>query len=117
MVAGLVVLVPASAAFAAVGDLQVAGVVAALCVGLGFELAFVSALPLVVEVDADRRGAALGLAVAALTLGRTVAAVVGTRLFDSSGIGLVVAISVPSLVLAAAVVLFAVREPAPSAAR
>ncbi len=111
MAAGLGVLVPAAAAFALVGHHQLAGVAAALLVGLGFELAFVSALPLVVEVDEAHRAGAMGLAVAALTGARTVAAVVATRVFDSSGIDLVVAISIPSLVVAAAVVLAAVRDP------
>lgn len=111
VLAGLLLLVPASAAFAVVGDIAVAGVAAALMVGLAFELAFVSALPLVMEVHEDRRAGALGLAVASLTVGRTIAAVVGTRLFDASGIGLVVAVSVPSLLLASIVVARFVREP------
>lgn len=111
VLAGIVLLIPSSAAFALVGDLAVAGVAAALLVGLAFELAFVSALPLVVEVHEDRRAAALSLAVAALTLGRTIAAVVGTRLFESSGIGVVVAVSVPALVVSAVVVARFVREP------
>ena len=111
MAAGIGVLLPAAGAFAVVGDHQLAGVVAALLVGLGFELAFVSSLPLVVEVDEAHRAGAMGLAVAALTGARTVAAVVATRVFDASGIDLVVAISVPSLVLAGVVVLVAVRDP------
>lgn len=112
ILAGLVVLAPAAGAFALVGTAEVAGVLAALVVGLGFELAFVSAIPLVVEVAEDRRAGALGLAVAALTAGRTVAAVIGTRLFDASGIDLVVVVSVPSVVVAFGVVAALVREPA-----
>lgn len=113
ILAGVAMLVPAAWAFALVGDVAVAAVVAAFMVGLGFELAFVSALPLVVEVEPDRRAAATTFAVAALTVGRTIAALVGTQLFESSGIGLVVAVSVPSLVLAGLVVAALVREPQP----
>ena len=114
VVAGIVVLVPAALGFAAAGSLDVAGVAAAFAVGLGFELAFVSALPLVVEVDESHRAGAMGLAVAGLTGARTLAAVVGTRLFDTSGIDAVVALSVPVLVVAFVLVVAKVREPSPA---
>jgi len=111
MLAGLVLLLPSAAAFAFVGGSQIAGVAAAFVVGLAFELAFVSALPLVVEVPEDRRAGALSLAIAALTTGRTVAALVGTAAFDASGMGLVVAVSVPALLGALLVLGAWVREP------
>ena len=111
ILAGLLVLVPASCALAVVGVAPIAGVAATLAVGLGFELAFVSALPLVVEVHEDRRAGALGLAVAALTAGRTVAAVLGTRLFDTGGIDLVVLAAVPSVLVSVVVIGWRVREP------
>ncbi len=114
VIAGVVVLVPAAFGFAIAGSHDVAGVLAALLVGLGFELAFVSALPLVVEVDESHRAGALGLAVAGLTGARTVAAIVGTRLFDEYGIDAVVAVSVPALAVALVVVIAKVREPAPT---
>ncbi len=114
VIAGIVVLIPAALVFAVAGPLDVVGVGAALVVGLGFELAFVSALPLVVEVDQSHRAGALGLAVAGLTGARTVAAVVGTRLFEDRGIDAVVALSVPALVVALVVVVAKVREPAPT---
>ncbi len=108
---GIAVLVPAVAALALVGDSAVLAVLAALAVGLGFELAFVSALPMVVEVDPERRAGSLALAVAALTLARTVAAVAGTALFEGVGIGGVVAASLPALAVAAVVLAALVREP------
>ncbi|MDE0805568.1 MAG: MFS transporter [Acidimicrobiales bacterium] len=114
VLAGIVVLVPAAIGFAAAGSLDVVGVAAAFAVGLGFELAFVSALPLVVEVDESHRAGAMGLAVAGLTGARTLAAVVGTRLFDESGIDAVVALSVPVLAVAFVLVAAKVREPAPA---
>lgn len=110
--AGIVVLVPAALGFAAAGSVDVVGVAAAFLVGLGFELAFVSALPLVVEVDESHRAGALGLAVAGLTGARTVAAVVGTRVFEDHGIDGVVAVSLPALAVAFVVVATKVREPA-----
>ena len=112
IVAGLVVLAPAVGALALVGGASAAGVAAALIVGLGFELAFVSALPLVVEVHENRRAGALGLAVAALTAGRMTAAVLGTRLFDAGGIDLVVVAAVPSILVSLVVIVQRVRDPA-----
>lgn len=114
VMAGVGLLVPSALAFTVVGSADVAGVAAALMIGLGFELAFVSALPLVVEVDESHRAGALGLAVAGLTGARTVAAVLGTRLFDGSGIDAVVAASVPALAVALLIVAVRVREPVPS---
>lgn len=111
VMAGIVVLVPGAVGFALAGSLDLAGVTAALAVGLGFELAFVSALPLVVEVDESHRAGAMGLAVAGLTGARTLAAVVGTRLFVEQGIDAVVLVSVPALVVAFAIVAARVREP------
>ena len=115
VMAGVGLLVPSALAFTVVGSVDVAGVVAALMIGLGFELAFVSALPLVVEVDESHRAGALGLAVAGLTGARTVAAVLGTRLFDGSGIDAVVVASVPALAVALLIVAVRVREPEPAA--
>lgn len=112
MLAGTAVLVPAICGIALVGSSQVAGVALAFLVGLGFELAFVSALPLVLEVAPERRAGALGFAVAALTGARTVAAVVGTALYDARGIVPVVLLGVPFLLVAAAVVKWRVEEPA-----
>lgn len=113
MILGLVVLVPACTAVAGVGASQIGAVAAAFVVGLGFELTFVSALPLVVEVPEERRAGSLSLAVASLTGARTISAVVGTAVFDARGMGTVVAISVPALLAALFVVSVHVREPAP----
>lgn len=112
MLGGVAVLAPALVGIAFVGSNQVAGVALAFLVGLGFELGFVSALPLVVEVAQERRAGALGIAVAALTGARTVAAVAGTALFDSEGIVAVVVLGVPFLVVAGALVRWRVDEPA-----
>lgn len=112
MLAGVAVLVPSIAGIALVGSNQLAGVALAFMVGLGFELAFVSALPLVLEVAPERRAGALGFAVAALTGARTVAAVVGTALYDARGIVPVVVLGLPFLLMAAAVVRWRVSEPA-----
>lgn len=111
MTAGLIVLVPAAVAMGLIESSQVAGVAAAFVVGLGFELAFVSALPLVVEVPEERRAGSLSLAIASLTGARTVAAIVGTAVFEASGMGAVAVLSVPAL-LAGLLVVTSVREPA-----
>ena len=111
MAAGLVVLVPAAVAMGVIDASQIAGVAAAFVVGLGFELAFVSALPLVVEVPEERRAGSLSLAIASLTGARTVAAIVGTAVFDLSGMGAVAVLSVPALLAGLLVVTTSVREP------
>lgn len=112
MIAGLVVLVPAAVAMGVIGSNQVAGVAAAFVVGLGFELAFVSALPLVVEVPEERRAGSLSLAIASLTGARTVAAIVGTAVFEANGIGAVAVLSVPALLAGLLLVTRSVQEPA-----
>lgn len=112
MMAGLIVLVPAAVAMGLIESSQVAGVAAAFVVGLGFELAFVSALPLVVEVPEERRAGSLSLAIASLTGARTVAAIVGTAVFEASGMGAVAVLSVPALLAGLLVVTTSVREPA-----
>jgi predicted MFS family arabinose efflux permease len=112
MIAGLIVLVPAAVAMGLIESSQVAGVAAAFVVGLGFELAFVSALPLVVEVSEERRAGSLSLAIASLTGARTVAAIVGTAVFEASGMGAVAVLSVPALLAGLLVVTTSVREPA-----
>jgi len=111
MVAGLVALVPAAVAMGLIDSSQAAGVAAAFVVGLGFELAFVAALPLVVEVPEERRAGSLSLAIASLTGARTVAAIVGTAVFDTSGMGAVAVLAVPALLAALVVVATSVREP------
>lgn len=62
--------------------------VAAVAVALGgFELAFISSLPLTTEIDPESRGTALGLMAALWTLARAVFAVVGTLVYDHVGAG------------------------------
>lgn len=112
MMAGLIVLVPAAVAMGLIESSQVAGVAAAFVVGLGFELAFVSALPLVVEVPEERRAGSLSLAIASLTGARTVAAIAGTAVFEASGMDAVAVLSVPALLAGLLVVTTSVREPA-----
>ena len=112
MIGGLIVLVPAAAAMGLIESSQVAGVAAAFVVGLGFELAFVSALPLVVEVPEERRAGSLSLAIASLTGARTIAAIVGTAVFESGGMGAVAVLSVPALLAGLLVLTTSVREPA-----
>lgn len=111
MIAGLVALVPAAVAMGVIESNQAAGVAAAFVVGLGFELAFVSALPLVVEVPEERRAGSLSLAIASLTGARTVAAIVATAVFDASGMDAVAVLAVPALLAGMAVVATSVREP------
>ncbi len=114
MLAGIGILAPSIAGIGVVGSAQIPGVALAFFVGLGFELAFVSALPLVLEVAPERRAGALGFAVAALTGARTIAAVAGTALFDTRGIVPVVLLGLPFLAVAAGILWWRVHEPGPA---
>lgn len=111
MVVGTVFLGVMLGAVTAVGSHQVIGVVLAIGVGLAFELAFVSALPLAVEVAGDERAGSLGLTVAALTGARTTAALMAPALFDARGIDEVMVAAVAAAAVAVTVLLWRVREP------
>jgi predicted MFS family arabinose efflux permease len=58
--AGVAILVPGCAVMGLVGDRAVFGVVLLVIVAVGFELSWVSALPLFTEVAPERRAAMLG---------------------------------------------------------
>lgn len=84
---GLVALVPALAACAAAGERRVVALGVLFVIFAVFEFTLVSSLPLASEVDPDNRGAAIGLAIAAMTLGRALGTAGGVWIYTHHGIG------------------------------
>lgn len=78
---------------------------------LGFEFAFVSALPLVAELDPDARATAIGIALGASTVMRSAGSVAGSSLYVGRGFGALMAASAVSAVVTVALALALVREP------
>lgn len=78
---------------------------------LGFEFAFVSALPLVAELDPDARATAIGIALGSSTVIRSIGSVVGSELYVAEGFtALMITSAVASLVTIGLTVSL-VREP------
>jgi MFS transporter, DHA1 family, inner membrane transport protein len=84
---------------------------------LGFEFAFVSALPLVAELDPDARATAIGIALGASTVIRSVGSVAGSTLYVDHGFTMLMTASALAAAITLTVTLTAVREPAPATAR
>jgi predicted MFS family arabinose efflux permease len=81
------VLVPTAMGLA-IGDLPMgAGVALLTLFFLGFEFSIVSAIPIIGELHPEARASSIGLAVAFMTIGRSAAALVATRLYTAHGMG------------------------------
>jgi predicted MFS family arabinose efflux permease len=106
-------LVVSTVGFAAVGSADgVATGLATLAVALlGFEIAIVSTVPILSEVQPQARSRFLALAAVAMFGGRAVAAGVGPQLYVRGGVALASRTSAALMAAALAVVLLAVREP------
>jgi predicted MFS family arabinose efflux permease len=78
---------------------------------LGFEFAFVSALPLVAELDPAARATAVGIALGTSTVARSVGSVVGSELYVEHGFSSLMVTSSVCTLLTMAVTLALVREP------
>ncbi|MDH3752313.1 MAG: MFS transporter [Acidimicrobiia bacterium] len=85
---GTIVMAPVFALFGATSSATVA--IGLLAVGvLGFELSFISMLPLASELAVGARGAALGVVFGVATLFRALGSLVGPSIYESSGMGAV----------------------------
>ena len=111
---GSVALVPPLALFG-ITDGRVAVALALLTLAvLAFEFAFVSALPLVTELDPEARGSAVGVALAVVTVTRALGTVAATTLYSAQGMGAVGGAAAAGIAIAAVVVATAVQEPEPT---
>ncbi len=111
---GVGILVPCCAAMGLVGDRAVVGVVLLVVVAIGFELSWVSALPLFTEVAPDRRASMLGAFFAVSTVSRAISSAVSGWIYTAGGIATVGIVT--STVAAVLFVTLATRvtEPAPA---
>jgi predicted MFS family arabinose efflux permease len=80
---------------------------------LGFEFAFVSALPLVAELDPAARATAIGIALGSSTVVRAVGSIAGSSLYVAQGFTALMAASAAASAVTVAVTATVVREPAP----
>ena len=111
LLAGSGLMVPTAMVLGTTGHTAVAGVALITIFILGFEFGIVSAIPLISALQPTAAGSALGLAAGFGTIGRGVAAIVSTRLYERHGVGgsslLAAACSSVALVL----LWLGVREP------
>ncbi len=86
-IAGMLVAVPASACLVLVDGSRWWGLGLVVLAGVGFEMSFVAALPMITEVDPDARASMVGTVFATATLSRAVSSAVAGILFTAGGIG------------------------------
>ena len=84
-IAGMAVAAPLAGLLGIVGDTAWLGVVLVVVMALGTEFSYVSALPIIAELDPDARAASIGLATAAMTVSRAVAAALAGTLYVRYG--------------------------------
>ena len=104
---GLALMVPCTAALAAVEGRPVAALALFAVVSGAFELAFVSTMPLLTELEPRARAATVGQAFATFTAARAVATAAGAAAYGRWGMGVVIAGA--CALTAAAIVVLAVR--------
>jgi predicted MFS family arabinose efflux permease len=112
-IAGIALLVPGCAALSLVGHGAAAGVGLLVAIAVGFELSWVSALPLLTEIAPQERAATLGAFFAASTVSRAVSSAVSGWLYTWGGITAIgfTAAGVAALILVTLVL--GVSEPSP----
>lgn len=110
---GILVAAPLSAALGLVGGNQLAGVALIVAMAIAIEFSFVSALPLVAELDPDSRASAIGLATALITIARAASSALAGQTYVHLGIGAIGAVTAASCV-GAAVALWTTVEPTSS---
>jgi predicted MFS family arabinose efflux permease len=84
---------------------------------LGFEFAFVSALPLVAELDPGARATAIGIALGTSTVIRAAGSWIGASLYVAQGFTALMTTSAAAAALTIALTATVVREPGPPSLR
>lgn len=111
IMAGVLIMIPGALLLPATADSLPLAMVVLAVTFLGFELALISWLPLLSEVQPTARGTVTGYGLAAYTCARSAGALVGPFLFTQFGINEVTIVAAVSLVAALAVLHFVVDEP------
>lgn len=88
------------------------GLVCLAAAFLGFEFAFVSALPLISELDPTARAQMIGLGIGASTAARAVGSFIGAPLYERSGFDALMFLGMGVGVVGIAVMIFGMVEPA-----
>jgi predicted MFS family arabinose efflux permease len=112
-IAGMLVAAPFAALLGVVGRTTWLGVTFIVAMALGTEFSFVSALPIIAELDVEARAAAIGLATAIITIARATSSALSGVTYVHLGIGATGAVS-GAVCLLAAVALWQVTEPEPA---
>ena len=84
-VGGAALAAPMALVLGVVGTHQVLGVAAMVVFAIGLEFSFVSALPLMTEMDPEARGLTLGIAFAIVTVGRTIGSSLSGLIYEHLG--------------------------------
>lgn len=109
-IVGMLLAAPVSGCLGLAGGHQGIGVVLVVFAAVGFEFSFVSALPLIAELDPRARASAIGAAIALGTVARAASATLSGVTYVRVGMG-AVGIVAAAICLAAAVALWTVSEP------
>jgi predicted MFS family arabinose efflux permease len=104
-------LVLSAVAFALVSDVAAAGIAALVALIITFEFALLSSKPLLTELGWRRRGLGIGLGFAMAAVCRSIAAIVGTTLYDRHGMAGAAFASAGVALVAVFIFQFAVEEP------
>ena len=116
-IGGAVLMVPTGLLLGTTGHQAVAGIALVTTFILGFEFGLVSTIPLISQLQPEAPGSALGLAAGFGTIGRGVASIVSTRLYEHHGVGGSGILAASCAVAAVLLLVVGVREPAQALAR
>jgi len=108
--AGILVAAPMALLLGTVGDTAWLGVMLIVLMAVGTEFSFVSALPIIAELDPDARAASIGAATVLITIARAVASALAGVVYVTYGIGATGIVGAVAC-LGAAGALWAVVEP------
>ncbi len=108
---GVLIIVPTCAAMGLVGHRAVFGVALLVVAAVGFELSWVSALPLFTEIAPDTRAATLGAFFAVATVSRAVSSAAAGWIYTAGGIAAVGVVAASIATVLAVALRVAVAEP------
>jgi len=109
-VGGAALAAPMALMLGMVGDHQALGVAAMVVFAVGLEFSFVSALPLMTEMDPEARGLTLGIAFAIVTIGRTVGSSVSGLIYEHLGMWVCGVIACGALIVGGTAVQLGARH-------
>jgi predicted MFS family arabinose efflux permease len=117
LLAGSALMVPSALLLGTTGHQAAAGIALVTIFILGFEFGIVSALPLISALQPAAPASALGLAAGFGTVGRGVASIVSTRLYEHHGVGGSSLVAAGCSMAVMVLLGLGVREPAQALAR